>query len=74
MQELMQPFNTAAAPTDPIFTPTLVTGPAPERYSSLVTSFKTQGFTGLRVANMDLILYVLCKYRLGWCEWPVLLT
>ncbi len=38
---------------------------------TLATSFKMQG---LRGAKMDLILYVLCKYRLGWCERPVLLT
>jgi len=55
-------FRTAAAPSDPFFfSDTLVT--------SFSGSFQMQGFTGMRVANMDYV-YVLCKYRLGWRERP----
>lgn len=74
MQEFMQLFRTTAAPTDPFFFTHRHWSLAQRSSDTLVTWFKTQGFTGLRVANMDLILYVLCKYRLGWCEWPILLT
>lgn len=47
--------------------------PAQRPSDTLVTSFsgafKMQGFTGMRVANMDYV-YALCKYRLGWREGP----
>lgn len=57
----------------PIFLMHRCWSPAQRPSDTLVTSFsgsfKMQGFTGMRVANMDYV-YVLCKYRLGWRKGP----